>query len=136
MTFSIGSIIWPNDSTAAIHLYLGFQVKVLDALNINFRSFMNDPLALTKEYLKGDLSNEELDAAAAAWWSYLDKTGSVQNFVDRNALMARLAICLLSVKEKDVPELGEHLSWFLEVLGFLGTDLDEAIKIMETYFNF
>jgi len=33
-------------------------------------------------------------------------------------------------------ELGEQLSWFLEVLDFPGADVDEAIKAMEKHFDF
>ena len=50
-------------------------------------------------------------------------------------LMARLAICLLPVKEDSALSLGDDLSWFIEVLGFMGTDIDSAIDIMIEHFN-
>ncbi|WP_334188075.1 hypothetical protein [Noviherbaspirillum sp.] len=135
MTFSIGSIIWPADGAAAIRLYLGFLVQVLTVLKINFHGRINDPLKLTKDYLERRLSDEERNAASAAWWSYLDSQGAIRDLQNQDALMARLAICLLSVREKDVPELGENLSWFFEVLGFLGMDLDKPIDMMCAYFK-
>jgi hypothetical protein len=136
---NIASIVWPDDKSAAVKLYLGFLVKVIESLHITFdvsNAPTSDPLSLVKGYLNGLVSEEERNAAALAWWSYLDSNEAIRDLQDKNALMARLAICLLSAKEKDVPELGEHLSWFLEVLGFLGVDIFSPINIMASYFDF
>jgi hypothetical protein len=136
---NIASIIWPDDRNAAVKLYLGFLVKVIVSLNITFdvpNAPTNDPLSLVKGYLKGLVSEEERNAASLAWWSYLDSNGAIRDLQDKNALIARLAICLLSAKEEDTPELGEHLSWFLEVLGFLGMDTCIPINMMASYFDF
>ena len=133
---TIGSIIWPSDAASAVRLYLSFLVAVLDVLEIRFEHFLNDPLLLTKRFLLGEISEEERADAAAEWWAYLDENKAIQEFRERRALMARLAICLLSIKEKDSIELGENLSWFFEVLGFLGVNLDAPIDLMENYFSF
>ncbi|MDZ4155925.1 MAG: hypothetical protein U1E09_05195 [Methylococcales bacterium] len=136
MTVNIASINWPKDHKVAVKLYRNFMVKVLELLNISFTHPENNPLELSKDYLNGKVSEEVLGNAAIFWWNYIDEKEGIRNFQDKDLLMARLAICLLSVKEIDFPVLGEHLSWFFEVLGFLGVDLREAINLMGTHFDF
>jgi len=51
-------------------------------------------------------------------------------------LKARLAICLLSNDEDDISVLGDNLSWFLEVLGFLNVEPMKPIAMMREYFEF
>lgn len=133
--FSIDLIEWPKSANSAIHFYLGFLVWVLDALKINFSAYENDPICTTKLFLDGVVSNDERLQESKLWWDYIDSREAMRDFQDKEILMARLAICLLSFTEKDVEYLGENLSWFLEVLGFLGENVDKAIEMMEVYFE-
>lgn len=133
---NIGSIVWPIDGRSAINLYLGFLIKVIEDLGISFSSSEPDPLSITRSYVSGALSEEEYRASANVWWGYLDGNGTTRNLQKEDALKARVAICLLSVTIDDVEELGEHLSWFFEVLEQLGIDLDRPIDMMVEYFKF
>jgi hypothetical protein len=133
---NIGSIVWPTDGRAAIKLYLGFLIKVIEALGIKFSSAGPDPLAATKSYIAGSLPEDEYRSSANVWWGYLDGAGATRDLESEDALNARIAICLLSVTLDDVEDLGEHLSWFFEVLEQLGIDLDMPIDMMAEYFTF
>ncbi|MGJ0626419.1 hypothetical protein [Xenorhabdus bovienii] len=136
MTVSIGLIKWPEDSKSCVQLYLNFLLKVTDMLNITFEGCENDPIQITREYLKDSKTEDEREAALSFWWNYVDSNDGIRNFKDKPLVMARLAICFLSIKEKDIPEIGEHLSWFIEVLGFLGLNLSKVIVFMGEYFEF
>lgn len=133
---NIGSIVWPVDDRAAINLYLGFLIKVIEALGMSFSSSGPDPLTTAKSYISGALSEYEYRATANVWWGYLDGNGATRDLQSEDALKARVAICLLSVTMDDVEELGEHLSWFFEMLELLGIDLDKPIDMMAEYFKF
>lgn len=133
--FTIGSIQWPKNSSSAIRWYLRYLLQVLDALKINFSEYPNDPIHITTLFLKDMSSEEERRHATKMWWNYIDNLEALREFQDKDILMGRLAICLLTVSEKNIDQLGENLSWFLEVLGFLGKDVDKAIAMMEVYFQ-
>lgn len=60
----------------------------------------------------------------------------MREFKDREVLIARLAICLLSNDEDDISVLGDNLSWFFEVLGFLRVDMKKPVEMMIEYFEF
>lgn len=133
---NIGSILWPVDGRASINLYLGFLIKIIEALGMRFSSSGPDPLSIAKRYMSGVLSEDEYRATANVWWGYLDGNDATRDLQNEDALKARIAICLLSVTMDDVEELGEHLSWFFEVLEQLGIDLDKPIDMMVAYFKF
>ncbi|MEQ9874097.1 hypothetical protein ABRP91_09600 [Pectobacterium brasiliense] len=135
MHFTIGSIIFPSDSKDATRLYLGFLIKTLHTLDIHFSGYGSDPLALAEKYVTGGITCEQCKAESLDWWRYIDSQDAVQAFHDRDVLMARLAICLLSFDENDASDLSESLSWFIEVIGFMEADVDKAIEIMINYFE-
>ncbi|PHM43439.1 hypothetical protein [Xenorhabdus szentirmaii] len=136
MTVSIGLIKWPEDSKSCVQLYLNFLLKVTEILEIAFQDVENDPIRFTHEYLNGIKTEDEREAVLSFWWNYIDSNDGIRNFKDKPFLMARLAICFLSIKEKDISEIGEHLSWFIEVLGFLGLNLSKVVILMSDYFEF
>lgn len=133
---NIGSILWPSDAKSAINLYLGFLIKVIEVLGLSFSSSGPDPIETAKNFIDGLISEEDYRASANIWWEYLDSNNATRDLQNNDALMARVAICLLSVTKDDVEELGEHLSWFFEVLEQMGIDLDKPISMMEEYFKF
>jgi hypothetical protein len=132
----IGAIQWPTDANVAVKNYLDFQVITLKDLGITLPSIPNDPLLIVEKWTKGLLRETELDAARDAWWEVIDTPTAIRDFTSPQALNARLALCLLAVREKDAGSLGEHLSWFLEVLGFYGADVKQALALMRTHFRF
>ena len=133
---NINSIVWPPQKRLAVSHYSIFLIKILDLEGIEFPDKFRDPVEVTKGYLSGNISTDELREEANKWWSYLDSNNKTRDFSSQDALVARFAICLLSVTEEDVEELGEHLSWFFEVLENYGIDLGKPIKLMTEYFEF
>lgn len=135
MGISIGLIKWPASRKSSVWLYLGFLLRVTEMMGLDFSDFDNDPVTLTRGYLDGVVTEEERALALSRWWGCLGD-GEIRNFNDKSVLMTRLAICFLSINEENSDEIGEHLSWFIEVLGFLGCDLSEVIGFMGEYFEF
>lgn len=111
------------------------MVKVVELLGISFDESPYEPVSIVKKGISGELSDEDGRAALAYWWSIVDQCG-VRNFESKMVLTARLAICLLSSSQQEAWGLGDQLSWFLEVLGFIGADVDKAIDVMEKHFRF
>jgi hypothetical protein len=134
--FNIGSIIRPAEKSDALKHQLGFLIKVLETLDIKFSGCENDPSYLVKKYIGGEIPIEECKAEASGWWAKIDEKGAIREFKDREVLIARLAICLLSNDEDDISILGDNLSWFFEVLGFLGVDMKKPVGMMIEYFEF
>ena len=132
---NIDSIQWPEDAEEACKFYLGFVIEVVEELKFSFPDLAPNPVATAKAYVKGDLSEEECRSQATLWWTHLESSGAIRELRDRSALEARLAICLLSATTDHAKQLGEHLSWFLEVLGFLRIDLVKPIRRMNEYFG-
>jgi len=136
MNVSINSIIWPKDNLGAQQHYVSYMIKVLSVLDIGYAGWERDPVHFAKGYIEGRYTSEQCRAEATAWWSYIDSRGSTRELRDPEVLMARLAICLLSINEDQVEGLGEALSWFIEVLGFMGEKTRTAITIMAEHFVF
>ncbi|RKO75232.1 hypothetical protein C5E04_23565 [Pectobacterium parmentieri] len=134
MTINIGLIRWPDDKTLSVRLYLSFLIEVTNLLNIDFNGD-NNPIEITKKYLDGLITDKDRKLALSYWWECIDDK-NIRNFKDRSSLMSRLAICFLSINEENIDEVSEHLSWFLEVLGFLNFNLSEVITFMGEYFEF
>lgn len=134
MTISIGLIKWPENKNLSFRLYLNFLVEVASLLNINFDGD-NNPIIITRDFLNGRGSDKDRQSALSYWWESIDEK-NIRNLKDRSLLMSRLAVCFLSMDEEHLGEVSEHLSWFIEVLGFLGFDLSEVIRFMGEYFEF
>ncbi|MBH3409162.1 hypothetical protein I5P86_29285 [Pseudomonas glycinae] len=134
--YNVGAIIRPADKSEALKQQIGFLIKVLNALDIKFSDCENDPLRLAKDYVDGRIPIQTCKAEASVWWAKIDEKGAIRNFQDRDVLLARLAICLLSNDEDDTSVMGDNLSWFFEVLGFLKVDMKTPIEMMIEHFDF
>lgn len=135
----IGFIEWPKNPEKATHLYLEFLLHTLDQLGISFeKDKPNNPVMLIRQTLDQQHDEDQRLIALNFWWSYVDSSDGIQDFQTPDILMARLAICLLSPspQSQNISELGEHLSWFFEVLFFLRQDVDRAIQLMQDFFDF
>lgn len=133
---SISRIIWDSSPAEAVRSYIVFQLKVLATLGINLPKTPNDPIALSHRWLSGQVTRHEFLSARDEWWDIIDARGWIQEFRVKDAALARLSLCLLAVSEDDAQKLGDHLSWFLEVLGFLGADTQKAVMLMKQEFKF
>src|SRR5690606_13073425 len=113
-----------------------FLIKIVEYFGFHFPNDGPDPISITKAYIAGAVSEQDYRERASVWWTYLDSKGATRNFTDEDALLARIAICLLSVTKEDAEELGEHHSWFCEVLEQIGVDIDKPIDMMVNHFKF
>jgi len=111
------------------------MLTVIGQLGISFESSIYDPAAVVGGLLSGRLSQDDRRAALAHWWKVVDEKG-IRDLHSADVLIARLAICLLSPSDEEAWSLSDQLSWFLEVLGLLGADVDKAIAVMEESFDF
>lgn len=135
MNKSISSILWPSDRREAVRLCLEYMVSVLNRLEIFFQKSDHNPLVYAERLIAVGKRDGEWDAELAYWWRVADGFG-VRNFQDKDAIMARIAISVLSVKEDDSLSLGDQLSWFIELIGFLDKDVNIAVEIMQSHFKF
>lgn len=131
----ISTIKWPQSEADKIKLYLGFMIKVLDTLNIDFPCELKNPLQHAKAYFNGAITKEDYEKDAELCWKYIDERDGIREFKDKEILKARLGISLLSAT-KDTEKTGEKLSWFFELLEFLGIDLDYPARVMRQHFEF
>lgn len=135
MNKPIASIAWPTSPDEAARALRLYMIQVLERLRITFPPSPYEPISVAKELLTDEGSEDRRRSALGHWWKIVDENG-IRNFESKDVLTARLAICLLAPTELDVSMGGEQLSWFLEVLGFLNLDVDEAIEVMERQFTF
>lgn len=131
---NVYDIVWPEDANAANVLYLRFAIQIVDSLGIVFPHAMANPRIVAQRYIDGEISVEEYDAEAVAWWAYLDTVGGIREFRRRDALLARLAICLVGIKAAEALRLADTLSWLLEILGLLDLDTSGAFELMSSHF--
>lgn len=135
MNFTIGSIKWPGSASDALSKYLGFLILSVEKLDIDFPDSEVNPILLAKRYVQGLDTQEQLNSAADYWWGKIDSGGGLRDLESHDVLMARIALCFLSIRSSDQEFLNESLSWYLQVLDKLGLDVDLAIDLMESYFK-
>jgi hypothetical protein len=129
------NIKWPKNEEDKGKLFLGFMVKVLETLGIGFPSELMDPLQHARNYLNQDITKEEYEKLTPFYWKYIDDRNGIREFRDKNILKARLGLVLCSATT-DMDSTGEKLAWFLEVVEFLGINLDHPTQMMQEYFEF
>lgn len=132
---SIGSISWPTDRGAAVKILQQYMLNVVNNINIDFNEAGNSPILVLQRLIDGEASEDDRISALDFWWNLVGELG-IRNFSEEKALVARLAISLLTPNEGDDLDLGEQLSWFIELLGFLNADVESAINIMRDSFDF
>ena len=131
---NIASIAWPTHPEVACRYYLGFAIQVMQELGIAFPTTRQDPVAIAKGYVAGSLSPEVCKTEAAAWWAYLESRGALVAPANKDEQLARLALCLL-VTSDPLPELGDLVSWLIEVIGLMGYPSQKLIRMMNAYFS-
>lgn len=130
----IGYIVWPQDGRDARLLYLRFILPIAERLALPFSPRLPDPLASARGFIAGTVSAEDLEAEKLRWWDVVDDGGRGDR--SREALAARVAICLLSAGPNDPAHLGDELSWFFELMHMLQVDTQSTIDRMYAYFTF
>ena len=85
--------------------------------------------------MAGRVDSETYPSSADAWWEYLEKNEGLRAPKNRNHVVARIALCMLSVN-CDEP-LEDQLSYSLELLPGFDREIYEAIeKQVDTAFEF
>lgn len=131
----ISAISWSPERGNAVKELQRYMLAVVDQLGIDFETSTDSPVALVNRLIDGSSTESERQTALAHWWGLIDEKG-IRDLSSKDVLIARLAVSLLSPTAVDSLDLGEQLSWFLEVLGFLGLDVDKAIDVMQVHFDF
>ena len=122
----ICNIIWPKSDEEITKLLLSYMVKVVKPLDIAFPSEIKNPLEIAQLFLSGELSVKDYRSALELCWKYIGERDAIRNFEDKNILLARLGICLLSTNN-NLQEAGDKLAWFFEVLDYLKVDTDVIV---------
>ena len=130
---SIGKINWPKDKKEAVNLYLRFLIKIAKAEGITFEE--NNPIVDAANYIDGNMSASDYLSKRDYWWAVIDSNDWGREFSNPDALKARYALSLLSVTEDQYGDLGEHLSWFIELVEYTSIDVDKVIDELFHYFN-
>lgn len=133
---SIGYIIWPEDTKAACDLYLKFIIPIVARLGMPFPERLPDPVAVASGFVAGAVSEADYEEAKLRWWDELDSESEIRDMQSTQALTARIALCLLSASRSEAHRLGDHLSWFLEVLQLIPVDVHGPIQEMKAYFTY
>ena len=135
VVLNIGQICWPEQPEEAIALYLRYLIKVVRHVGIEFPPELPNPIATAEAFAAGTIDEQAYDDAASKWWKHVDDAFGPRDLESPAALSARVALSLLSARHQEAPRLADHLSWFFEVLGFLGHRLAEPITIMDEHFE-
>lgn len=131
----IGRIVWPASPEAACRHYVTFAVKVIEPLGIEFPESLPNPLAAASDYIAGTLAESAYRQEMVSWWGYIDSVGGVREFQRREALIARLALCLFAFPDS-ADQLGEYVSWLFVVLSKLDVDVGPAETLRLRYFEY
>lgn len=66
----------------------------------------------------------------------LSRSLGITDFWSKEALIGRVAICLVGAPSSAQPPLDDDLDWFLEVLRRLGADTTFTRELRATYFTY
>jgi|GEM_PF-3814641 len=137
-------IVWPAKPEDAHHLYIGFALQVIHALGMDFSKIPdapNNPIEIASLYLADMMTIAQMSAAANQWWDYLYLKNltsgyGTKAFRDRNTLMARFALCLLSLYGRRAQDYSQLVQWTLEYAQHWDGSDKRAMQIMQGYFMF
>lgn len=125
---NLGDIRWPASPDEAATRYLAFVVQVVQWSGLTFDE-KPSPLELANKRLSGAIAWPEYAAHADRWWGKVE-SAQFRGTGTPGLLMARLALCILTVKPTGSGH-EEELSWFLQVLAKLNVPLDEPLRLMK-----
>ena len=122
-------IIWPKGKKDRELAYSSFLFNLFDFLKIDFSSLiieysqyeLENPYALLKSYINGEVTKEVYVLAKNPWWDFIDDKG-VTEINTLEAVYARLAIILLSVADEakmDDSHMDQCLGWIFELMNIL-----------------
>ena len=133
---SIGQIVWPSERRKAIELYLGFLLDVVKPLELDFQEGP-DPVKRVEQFLGGSIEMLADQRDLERWWGGLMERGNLRSPQNREEVVARIAITILSAESMVTEHYEESLSFFFELLYALGREAqDSALKRMDEYFEF
>ncbi|UWQ07123.1 hypothetical protein K3X41_09865 [Aliiroseovarius crassostreae] len=128
-------LIWPEDKREATTKFVLFAVDAVKDCGFEFGECGPDPVGTAIGYATGSIDEMHYTDAATKWWEYLEDRNWLQNFIDEEALMARLALCLLSARLDEYERLDMHVEWVFEVLEMLGCELVKPQEMLTHHFG-
>lgn len=135
MTFSINSIKWPANGRDANILLKKLYLTILKDININFLDLQHDPREAVEKYIAFSATAEECSNYEITYKSLLDTEGFARDFRNQRSIEIRLAAILVHIDEDTPHNLGEELSWFIELLGYRGEDEAAMVDMVVDHFN-
>jgi hypothetical protein len=135
----MANIHWPENDVQALKHYIGFMIKLLENIPVDYSNLFSSPLPVMRGYLAGDNSEEDARREANEWRSYMKKNGYMQDFKSPNALKARFALLALGMSVSAMQEkvdVGEHVEWAMLCCDKLVGDDKKSLDIFDSYFKF
>lgn len=131
----IHDIAWPDDPGARVHACLRYACEVVRRGGIAFPPDMPDPVTIATGYVHGTTSPAAYRLAASPWWDFIDENGLLTDFEATPALVARIAISLLSVEESTPSALAERLAWFADWSRKASAGRVEPLGVLDDFFD-
>lgn len=110
-------------------------IKILKDIDINFLGLQNDPREIVEKYIAVSATAKELSNYQNIYKSLLAAEGFARDFRNQRSIEIRLAAILVHIDEDNPDNLGEQLSWFIELLGYRGEDEAAIVDMVVEHFN-
>lgn len=135
MNFSIDLIKWPENGRDANILLKRLYARILNYIDIDFSGLQHDPREIAENYIAFSATAKECNNYENIYKSLLENEGFARNFRNNRAIEIRLAATLVHVDEDHPRNLGEELSWFIELLGYRGEDESVIVDMVIDHFD-
>jgi hypothetical protein len=135
MNLKLDSIKWPENHRDANILLKSLYIKILTNIDMDFSGLKQDPRELVEKYIAFSATAKELSACENIYKSLLVDEGFARDFRNHRAIEIRLATIVVSIDDDNPHNLGEQLSWFIELLGYRGEDEAAVVDIVIDHFD-
>lgn len=135
MSFNIDSIKWPENGHDANILLRTLFIEIIESVGMQFSSFQHDPRKIVKNYINRSMTSSQCREHEYLYKLELENGGFTRDFRNRKAVDIRIAMLLVHINEEDPEELGEQLSWFVELLGYRGENEEAIVDNIIDYFG-
>jgi hypothetical protein len=102
---------------------------------MDFSELKQDPREIVKKYIAFSATAKELNTCENIYKSLLVAEGFARDFRNHRAIEIRLATIVVSIDDDNPHNLGEQLSWFIELLGYRGEDEAAVVDIVIDHFD-
>jgi len=106
--------------------FLKFASDVINQWPVIFPKKIGNPHEFLQKFLNGEISYNLCIEYRERIWVYIDNSGFDRDFQDRDAIAARIGLCLIPNKVNF--EFIEIVNWFIDFCGKLGMPRDHLLK--------